>query len=244
MRKYRRAEGAGVGARHGEGRILACQRCGCGGFTLLELLVVTLIIAVLAALFLPVLARAQERGRSAACVGNLRQMGGAILMYYAERGNQPFILAETKADGSPGPIWPVNLALAGYLSGWDGNPATKPCGKGVWTCPSCKFTSDSYGGYGVVEGIFNYPQNAVSGPRMSSIERPQSTWLVGEAMWGTEPATGWYAVWQRESNWAAGHGPAVGRHGGDRANVCMFDGHVEALSLQALREGRYTYPTK
>jgi prepilin-type N-terminal cleavage/methylation domain-containing protein/prepilin-type processing-associated H-X9-DG protein len=59
-----------------------------GAFTLLELLVVIAIIATLAALLLPVLARSKEAGRSAACLGNLHQIGIALQLYVQDNNNR------------------------------------------------------------------------------------------------------------------------------------------------------------
>ena len=60
---------------------------GTRAFTLIELLVVIAIIAILASFATPSIGSAIERGRSAKCVNNLRQIGVAVQQYIADNDN-------------------------------------------------------------------------------------------------------------------------------------------------------------
>jgi len=50
-------------------------------FTLIELLVVVAVIAIIAAILLPVFATAREKARQTTCISNLEQIGKAWMMY-------------------------------------------------------------------------------------------------------------------------------------------------------------------
>jgi prepilin-type N-terminal cleavage/methylation domain-containing protein/prepilin-type processing-associated H-X9-DG protein len=77
-----------------------CLRTNGRGFTLIELLVVIAVIAILASLLLPVLARAKDSGLGATCLSNTKQIGYAVLMY-ADDNKQVF-----PDPGPPSkPVW-------------------------------------------------------------------------------------------------------------------------------------------
>ena len=95
------------------------------GFTLIELLVVIAIIAILAAILFPVFMLAKRAAGKNACVGNLKQIGAAIMMYVDENnGLYPMDAQYSAPPGVP-------------ASDWDSSPNS--AARCVWTFgPYCK----------------------------------------------------------------------------------------------------------
>ena len=78
-------------------------------FTLIELLIVLAVIAILAAILLPVLASARERGRRTACASNMKQMSLALTAYTQDNDGLFPTLALPEGDLAEGDwAWRVN----------------------------------------------------------------------------------------------------------------------------------------
>ncbi len=201
------------------------------GFTLIELLVVIAIIGILASLLLPALARAQARGRQAACMNNLRQIGLGLRLY---ADDQHGWLPTTTHGAGTNASWIFQLAE--YLTNVDR----------IRICPS-----DPKGLHRLTNHASSYTQNEFifvdyvdpfgrpleSYRKLDAIPKPTLTITTFEI--ADTAGVNVMNDHTHSRQWTLGWGAVTAdiqpdRHG-KSANYLFADGHVESIAAAKLK---------
>lgn len=151
-------------------------------FTLVELLVVTGIIATLAAILFPVFAQTKDAAKRTECLTNVRQLSAAMMMYLDDHsGDFPMRVAGT--DTVEVDQW-IDMIHPYVRSGRDGK--TSPLSKCSAFVPSAG-AEDGYGrkkitgwGYGMNGHLHASDRPA----NESSVQEPAGTALIGDSTLG------------------------------------------------------------
>ena len=226
-------------------------------FTLIELLVVIAIIAILAAILLPALQSARERGKSTGCVSNMKSVAVAMNMY--ADNNKDLFPAAFNVYGKSSSGKDINYGWAGILSLAGELPRNLKSQGAASRCPtwnpdiSSSYAWNyrgSYGTYGVIRGIEEFgPRGTYPNESIYHIHRR----TMMKAEYKKVPLGG-DSIHTRDryqapyiSNARPGEERAKGI-GGNRtlhlrhskkANVFYIDGHVAPISKEEINDETY-----
>ncbi|MBS1370216.1 MAG: prepilin-type N-terminal cleavage/methylation domain-containing protein [Lentisphaeria bacterium] len=218
-------------------------------FTLIELLVVIAIIAILAAMLLPALNQARERGKSAKCLGNIRQLGQGFILY-ADANSGYFPPFQAHVDGAGGNTvskhynwWLAHVMLQlGMITENTANISGQAA-RGVFDCPSNPCPKDNYG----AGTNYAYNQELTPGllfdanPGKCGIGRPTGWKRQAQIITLTDGGT--YKMPMANRNWGdirytgADSRDRAGFIHSRRANSLFVDGHGKAVSPDSASVG-------
>lgn len=218
-------------------------------FTLVELLVVIAVIAILAALLLPSLARAKVAAKRTQCVSNLHQLGLAAHLYWDDNRGELFYAIPAVSNGDQ--LWWFGW-LQSEAGVGEGKRAFDPTqgvlypyikDSAVRLCPALDYASPQFK-LKATTVVFSYGYNRYLSPnsqlqpafKTSRILRPTETALLADAAQVNtfqfpaspeNPMIEEFYYLSTNSNEATTHF----RHT-QRASVLFCDGHVGSERMQ------------
>lgn len=189
-----------------------CMKVRHAAFTLIELLVVIAIIAILAAMLLPSLSKAKEKGKGIVCLSNMKQLTTAWIMYPDDH-NDNLVWNDLTATGSG---W-----VRGFLDYNGGN--TDNTNIIFLTNPEyaklAPYSSRAAGIYKCPSDLSTVQIGAVKHPRVRSISLSQA--MNSRNDWLDHLTHGKYRVFKKYSD--------IGPMGYPRAYV-MLDEHPDSIN--------------
>ena len=199
------------------------------GFTLIELLLVITIIAVLAALLLPVLGRSREAAIRTVCASNMRQMAMASLMY--ARDNDARLIPGWRHRSHPREhlIWLAEENVDHFLAHLD-DLSLLGCPKLARTLPRrapSPYDDDFHLGFNYVASHAKVMERHGWTSAMTLMDDPRLTMIAELNEWS--PRDHWSIVPHPRARRAiifGGDGLSPAELGCDGGNVAQLDGAV------------------
>ena len=206
------------------------------GFTLIELLIVIAIIAVLAAMLFPVLAKAKTAAQRIQCVSNLRQLGLATHLYWDDHESHSFLYQDPDRATNGGMVYWFGWIQEGAAEGQRGFDITQGAlypylqGRGVELCPTLRYM-DAQFKLKAAGAAYGYGYNLnLSGASVLTVRRPADKALLADAAQINDfqaPASPDHPMLE-EFYYLDDWEPTAHFRHQQRANVVFLDGHVDA----------------